>query len=193
MKKKKSKRVWVGKIRQATIWISEEEMAKDFAWIQKMHPGTTIEETIDGLVEKGFILSRINNGKREVTINKGRIDEEIAKLDPDVRNSRRALGFHEDVAIICDYNADATALISTIEQQLMGHSPSTWLEKTHEEVTQDSIGLVENIPAAMLFLETKNFIELATNGPETFRYRLNVSVVQSALDALPEKDEAGND
>lgn len=103
---------------------------------------------------------------------------------------RRGIKIYEDTAVICERDEEMTLLLSVIMEQtdkLFETGASVpWITKTHRELDFDTMGTVKHPQAVLEKLATKNFLELAQNGPEHYQYRLNANVVQAAIDALPE-------
>lgn len=195
MKKKNSRRRFVGKIKQTTeIWISEEEMREELNLAQKLHPERTIEESIQELIDDGFVRTRFVNGHREFSLDKAVLNKALNKLPPESR-SNYEVRIYEDIAILCNHDNQATMLLSVIIHQtdrLREHENIIpWIIKTHDHLTHDVMGIVKDIPATMNMLEAHGFIEITENGPTTYRYRLNAAVVQAAINALPERSEGG--
>lgn len=195
-KKKPHNRKWIGKIKEPEIWISEDDIKGEFDFLQKLHPGREMEEAIQSLVEHGFISIRMGkNGKREYRFNRESVNAALAKLPPEVRNNPREIKIYEDTAIICDYDNELTTLLSVITQQtdelIEDKSVIPWIVKTREQLEHDTMGTVKNLQLAFTRLEAKNFIEITQSGPEQYRYRLNVPVVQAAMNALPNRFSEG--
>ncbi len=191
MKKKQYKRKFIGKIQAQDIWISEMEMKADFKFLQKLHSEKELEESIQFLETQGYINVRLTSeGVREFQINAANLQSALSKIPPEQR-SNRAIKIHEDTAIICDYDNEATTLLSVAIDQtdrlIENKQIVPWIIKTAEQFTIETMGIIKNVPQAFAKLEQKNFLEVAENGPSHYRYRLNISVVQATINALPEK------
>lgn len=186
---RQSKRKWVGKRRPPEIWIPEDEVQGEFGFVQKLHPDSSIDEVIAELEQLGHVSVRTNTstGKREFRFNQAAVQAALKKLPPEQRTGRK-INIYEDIAIICDYHHDATTLLSVMIQQtdqLRETDIIPWIIKSPEQLADETFGTCKDLPAAFTFLETRNFVEIAEQGPPTYRYRLNVPVVQAAIDALP--------
>ncbi|MGH2496564.1 MAG: hypothetical protein ACRDIV_17840 [Ktedonobacteraceae bacterium] len=187
--KKNSRRKWVGKRRPPEIWIPKDEVQDELSFMQKLHPDSSLDEVIAELEQMGHVSVRINpsSGKREFRLNQGAIQAALRKLPPEQRTGRE-ITIHEDIAMICDYHHDATTLLSVMVQQtdrLKETDTIPWIIKSPEQLEKEIFGTCEDLPAAFAFLKARNFVEIAEQGPQTYRYRLNVPIVQAALDALP--------
>jgi hypothetical protein len=192
-KRKNKKRTIIGKIRVSReIWIDETEMQEDLNFLRKLHPGNTMEESIQELIEIGYLSIRMTpEGKRQFTLHQDRVQAAIDKLPADRRRGY-GIKIYEDTAQICDYDNTLTTLLSLVTQQtdnlIKDKNVIPWINISHEKLVADSMGTISDLSDALLRLEQRNFVELAENGPENYRYRLNVPVVQATLDALPPKD-----
>lgn len=191
MSKKLPRRKFIGKMKQPEIWVSEEAMQEDLQLVEKLHPGE-IDDAIKSLVDRGFLNVRFtSNGKREFRFNHEGTQAALNKLPPEKRSNYK-IKIHETVAIICEYDNELTTLLSVIIQQtdkLIEHKDAIpWIIKTHEQLTHDVLSATKDLQSALNQLEAKNFIEVAENGPTRYKYRLNIPVVQAAIDALPKRD-----
>lgn len=196
MSKKKPRRQWVTKKHSSQdVWFEEDdELRQYFAFNQKLYPESTIEETIQDLVDLGHISVRINDaGNREYKVNIEHLRKAIEQLPDSIRNDPRDIQIHESTARICDYDHDMAMLLSVIIQQNNDLSDqekgAPWFVKTQDQLTYDTMELVKDFQKSLAQLEAKNFIEVTENGPTQYRYRLNVAAVQAAIDILPEEDE----
>jgi hypothetical protein len=190
MSKKSPKRKFIGHMKQPEIWISEEEMQKDLQLVEKLHPGE-IDDAIQSLVDHGFISIRFTrDGKREFSFNKQAVQSALNKIPPEKRSNYK-IKIHEEVAIICGYDNELTTLLSVIIQQtnkLIEHKDTIpWIIKTHKQLTHDVMSITKDLQSALNQLEVRGFVEVAENGPIQYRYRLNIPVVQAAIDALPRR------
>lgn len=192
-KRNRQKRHWIGKMKvpqTQEIWLEEDDELREYMkFIEKLHPETTFEESIQHLVELGFISVRTNAaGKREYKYNRSRVQAELAKLPPD-RQRKDPITIHYDTAEICDFNNDMTTLLEVVVAQtdkLPEGQEDLWIERTLVQLQDETFG-IKDIPQAFINLQDKNFVEIAPSKNDTFRYRLNVPVVQAAIDALAEK------
>jgi hypothetical protein len=191
MSKKKRRRTFIGKMHPQRIWIPEEEVRDTFEFLDKLYP-SQVEDSLQWLIDKGYLAVRVVAGRRQFTYNSEIVQAELDKLPPEIRNSGYEITIHEDTAIICDYDHDATTLLSVIIQQtdkiIEQAEVIPWVVKTQEQFNHDTMETVKNVQTAFSKLEQKNFIEVAEGGPTRYRYRLNVPVVQGALNALPVRD-----
>jgi hypothetical protein len=194
MSKRLPRRKFVGIMKNPPrIWVSEEEMKGDLDFLRKLHPGNQTEEAIQSLVDSGYISVRFTRGgKREFSFNKEAVQTALNKIPPEQR-SNYEIKVHETIAIICEYDNELTTLLSVVIQQtnkLTEHKGVIpWIIKTHEQLTHDVLDITKDLQSAFNQLEAKNFVEIAENGPTQYKYRLNVPVVQAAINALPERND----
>lgn len=193
-KKKHQRRIWIGKIKHHSpeVWVSEDEVKQDLDFVSKLHPGE-LESSLHFLEEKGYISIRTSpTGKKEYRFNQDAVQAEINKLPPEKR-SNRSIIIREDMAILCDYNNDATTMLCVAEQQtnklIERKDIVPWITRSHEQLILDTMGTIDDLIGTLTWLEQKNYIEITQNGPDQYRYRLNLPTIQSALNALPIRHE----
>lgn len=190
-KKRLSRRTWVAKRQPSQeIWLEEDDdMRGYFAFIMKLHPEATIEETIQGLVDLGYLSTRVNAaGKREYRLNTKTLQAALDKLPPELKRHDLDLTVHESVAMICEYDNPMTMLLSVVikQSEFEGTTPiPPWIVRTHEQLQRETFGDCPSLQDSFARLEAKHFVEVRENGPSRFCYRLNASAVQTAIDALP--------
>ena len=194
-KRNREKRVFKARIRQVPnkpeIWIPEHAVSHDLQFLEKLYPGEN-EGAISSLIERGYLSVRINptNGQREFRYNRANFEAALNRLP---ERSNHHIKIYEDTAEICHYDSKLTMLLSWIMQQNDNEGTDDaipWITRTHEQLQKETMDECEPLAEQLSRLEEMHFIEITENGPEQYRYRLNVAVVQAALDALSESEEA---
>ncbi len=173
MKKRKHvqrKSKWIGKVRPQDTWHEEDdELRAYFAFIQKLHPGSSLDNDLAELEELGFISLRTKaSGKREYRLNRPNLQAALDKIPPEEKHHGLDLPIYEDTAIICDYDNAMTTLLSVIIKQtdeLRETNIVPWIIKTHERLILETFGTNTSLADTLSKLEAKTFIEITENGP----------------------------
>ena len=72
----------MGKQQTPEIWIPEDEVQGEFSFMQKLHPGSPLNEVMAGLEQLGFVSVRTNTstGKREFRLNQAAVQAALDGL-----------------------------------------------------------------------------------------------------------------